>query len=432
MVDPGMDPMRRRAFVSSGMAAVAALLLVGCGDDDADDQTDGDPDRGSPNDDPETAATQGSAASTPAPDEDDAATSGDAGERVIVIGAGPAGMSAAHLLRQQGVDVTVFEAGPTHGGRIRHDLEFTDFPIPLGAEWMHVPPGILPEIVNDDSVEITTEIIEYETDDTAGFFDGTLSLFEVGDFFSTDRKFVGSSWLDFFDTYIVPEIADTFVFDTPIVEIDHSGEGVVLTDAGGGTHEAAAVIVTVPLKLLQLREVSFVPPLDDDRLATIDEANVWSGLKAFVEFDEVFYPAALSFPDSFTAEGQRLYYDAAYGQNSDANVLGLFSVGAQAERYQAVPPDKLIDVILAELDEVFDGAASPSYVQHLVQDWNAEPFARAAYLADEESSATSTRLSRPIGDTVYFAGDAYTAFDDWSAVHTAARSAADAVDDLLG
>ncbi|MEM9042943.1 MAG: FAD-dependent oxidoreductase [Actinomycetota bacterium] len=430
MVDPGMDPMRRRTFVSSGMAAVAALLLTGCGDDDADEETDDGPADGSTVDDSETATAARSTATAPA--DDDAATIDDSGDRVIVIGAGPAGMSAAHLLRQEGVDVTVLEAGPTHGGRIRHDLEFTDFPIPLGAEWMHVPPGILPEIVNDDSVEITTEIIEYRTDDTAGFFDGTLSLFEVGDFFASDRKFVGSSWLDFFDTYIVPGIADTFVFDTPIVEIDHSGEGVVLTDSGGDTHEAAAVIVTVPLKLLQLGDVSFVPPLDDDRLATIDEANVWSGLKAFVEFDEAFYPAALSFPDSFTAEGQRLYYDAAYGQNSDANVLGLFSVGAQAERYQAVPPDELIDVILAELDEVFDGVASPRYVKHLVQNWNDEPFARAAYLADDESSATSTRLSRPIGGTVYFAGDAYTAFDDWSAVHTAARSAADAVDDLLG
>ena len=152
----------------------------------------------------------------------------------------------------------------------------------------------------------------------------------------------------------------------------------------------------------------------------------------FVKFPERFSPTFRGFEDSDTRPGQRTYSDAAAHHDTDTHVLGLFAVGNAAEPYQALSGDALRDHVLAELDEVFDGVASPRYVKHLVQNWNDEPFARAAYLADDESSATSTRLSRPIGGTVYFAGDAYTAFDDWSAVHTAARSAADAVDDLLG
>ena len=177
--------------------------------------------------------------------------------------------------------------------------------------------------------------------------------------------------------------------------------------------------------------IAFFPELEDDRIEAIDDAIVWSGLKAFFVFDEAFYPAAVAAPDSATADGQRLFYDAAYGQDTDLNVLGLFSVGAQAERYQAMSDDELVADVLAELDGAFAGAASRSYVRHIVQNWNDEPFAGAAYLEDDAPTSISRRLAEPLGDRVYFAGDAYTRFDDWSSVHTAARSAIDAVDRML-
>jgi monoamine oxidase len=353
--------------------------------------------------------------------------------RIIVVGAGPAGMTAAHLLRQRGVDTRVLEAAPTHGGRIRHDLDFADFPISLGAEWVHVEADILDEAVNDESVEVMTELVSYQPEDQVAYYDGALTMapLEPG-VFDGDLKFKGSSWLDFFDTYIRPGIADALVFDTQVVEIDHSGDVVVLTDASGGTHEAAGVIVTVPLRILQRGDITFVPALEPARLAAIDDAVVWSGLKAFFQFDEPFYPAAVAFEDSVTAAGQRLFYDAAYGQDTDQHILGLFSVGAQAETYQAQSDDEFLDGVLTELDEVFDGAASKSYVRHLVLNWNDEPFAAGAYLEDDAPPGISATLAKPLSDRVQFAGDAYTEFEDWSSVHAAIRSAAATVQRMLG
>ena len=49
----------------------------------------------------------------------------------------------------------------------------------------------------------------------------------------SDLKFVGSTWLDFFDEYITAGIIDRMVFDTQSVRIDHGGDEVVLTDAAG-------------------------------------------------------------------------------------------------------------------------------------------------------------------------------------------------------
>ncbi|MEM1334610.1 MAG: FAD-dependent oxidoreductase, partial [Actinomycetota bacterium] len=283
-------------------------------------------------------------------------------------------------------------------------------------------------------VDVTTELVQYTDDDEVAYVDDGIVTVPIKPIiFDVDSKFVGSSWLDFYETYVLPGIADTIEYDTPIVEIDHSlDDRVVLTDSNGGVHEADSVIVTVPLRILQLGDVTFTPPLDDARQEAIDGAEVWSGFKAFFEFEETFYPAALAYADSDTDDGQRLFYDAAYGQRTGEHILGLFTVGAPAERYGAMSDEEFLADVLDELDATFDGAASRSYVKHLVQNWNDEPFARGGYLADDESASVTNVLAEPLGNRVYFAGDAYTSFDDWSSVHAAARSASDAVDQLLG
>ncbi|MEM7285070.1 MAG: NAD(P)/FAD-dependent oxidoreductase [Actinomycetota bacterium] len=392
MTTPDAPPgPSRRSFLATGGAGLA-MLLLGCGD------------------------------------EFDSAAA-DFDRSVIVVGAGPAGMTAAYHLARAGVDVRVVEAQASYGGRIRHDRDFADFPISLGAEWLHVEPDVLDELVGGD-VEVTTELRRYDPTDLAGYYDGELQLFEMGDF--ADRKFIDSSWLDTFETYVLPTIESVITFNTPIAKVDTSGEGVVLTDAAGDTHEADRVIVTVPLKLLQLGEIEFVPPLPEDRRRAIESADIWSGIKVFVEFTETFWPAFLEGSDGETLDGQRAYYDASYGQRTGESIIGLFAVGAQADSYLSLDDEALIQRVLDELDVVFgDEVASATYVKHLIQRWNDEPFARAAYLADVASSSTSTTLSGPVGDTLYFAGDAYTSFDDWSSVHTAIRSAIEAVTDMV-
>lgn len=353
---------------------------------------------------------------------------------VIVVGAGPAGMTAAHLLRQRGADVSVLEALPTVGGRIAHTRDFVDFPISLGGEWIHVERTVLDDIVADESVQIDTVTVGYEENGDYAVVDGDgelipVSLEDTG--FDIDQKFVGSSWLDFFETYILPGIEPLITFNTAVARIEYGEGGVRLIDTDGGVHEADRVVVTVPVAILQQGLVEFDPPLPDDRLDTLREAAVWSGFKAFIEFDRRFYPTLLAPADSGVGGGQRLFYDAAYGQDSDANVLGVFTVGEEAERYQAAG-DRAVELILGELDEMYDGLASEAYIQHITQNWNEQPWARGAYLMDDEDFRTTRRLAEPINDTVFFAGDGYTAFDDWSSVHTAVWSAREAVQALLG
>jgi monoamine oxidase len=58
------------------------------------------------------------------------------GDVVVVIGAGVAGLAAAHALRGAGASVTVLEARDRIGGRIETDTSW-GVPVELGAAWVH-------------------------------------------------------------------------------------------------------------------------------------------------------------------------------------------------------------------------------------------------------------------------------------------------------
>lgn len=57
--------------------------------------------------------------------------------RVLVIGAGIAGLSAAYHLKGAGIKATVLEARDRIGGRVWTDRDFADIPVEFGAELIH-------------------------------------------------------------------------------------------------------------------------------------------------------------------------------------------------------------------------------------------------------------------------------------------------------
>lgn len=358
-------------------------------------------------------------------------TSGSFSGNVIVVGAGAAGMSAAHFLVRAGADVTVLEAGATHGGRIKTAREFVDFPIPLGGEWLHTEVSELAELTGREAPGI--EMASYgETEQYGIWRDGVYTVSEVEA--STDLKFVGRTWLDVFDEFLLPLITDRIQFNSVVSHIDYSGQKIVLTTEDGTTFDADRVIVTAPI--VQLRDhIVFTPELPQNHRTALNNANVWGGFKAFIEFSERFYPGALEIDGRAGTDGQHLYYDASYGQNSLSHVLGLFSVGTGAEAYQkAYARNGLIEFILSELDPIFDGKPSKTYVQHIAQDWNREPHIGMAYLADNADWPIPRQLATSIDNRLFLAGDAYVKDNNngsWSEVHLAARAGRVAVDQIL-
>ena len=362
---------------------------------------------------------------------DDTAANGNTNtnKSVLIIGAGAAGLTAAHLLKQRGITAQILEASSAYGGRMKRTTDFANFPIPLGAEWLHVNRGIFNEIVNDTNVQVNINTTPYNPAVDYGLVNGQqVSTSDIG--FTIDQKFINATWFDFFEQYVVPQVQQQILYNKVVQAIDYSGAKVVVRTADA-QYTADKVIVTVPVKLLQNGMINFTPSLPNEKAAAINNVTVWDGCKAFIEFSEKFYPTFVGYQITPETAGQKLYYDASYGQNTTQHILGLFAVGTGTLPYVNLSDTDMIAYMLNELDAIFDGKASATYVKHIFQNWNAEPFANGAYVYDHEDWRNVRRLGESVGNNLFFAGDAYTDGSDWGSVHAAARSAIRAVNGVI-
>ncbi|MEO1450194.1 MAG: FAD-dependent oxidoreductase, partial [Bacteroidota bacterium] len=341
--------------------------------------------------------------------------------KVIIIGAGAGGLTAGYLLQQIGADFEILEASNHYGGRMKQTIDFADFPVPLGAEWLHVERGVFDEIVNDSNIRVEVETTPYDLDNDKGLFEGEeITVKEAG--FTIDQKFINSTWFDFYEQYVVPSVKDKIRYQTVVKSIDYTGDQ-VLVQTDDQDFTADKVVISVPVKMLQRGMIAFSPALPEKKAEAIQEVTVWDGCKAFIEFSEKFYPTFIGFDIQPESDGEKLYYDAAYGQDSERHILGLFAVGTGTLPYVELSDQELIDYMLTELDELYDNRASASYMKHTFQTWNKEPFINGAYITSHENWRRVRRLGDSVADKLYFAGTSYTNGLDWGSVHTPARSA---------
>ena len=349
--------------------------------------------------------------------------------KVLIIGAGAAGLSAGFLLKQKGIKFKIIEATSQHGGRMRVNRSFADFPIALGAEWISSNTVRFEPLANSKKVLEEMETVgylstdEYEIWDRGKLIRGGLNTF-------IDRKFVNSSWFDFFDEYVVPAVQDNIIYNSPVKSINYSVEE-LLVQSGKNEYKCDKVIITVPLALLQSNSVEFIPSLPARKVKAIDETLVWDGFKAFFEFEKKFYPSFVDYRIHPKTDGQVSWYDAGWGQKSTKNILGLFSVGKPAKQYGELSDGEFKTEILRELDAIFQGQASKYYIKHITQDWSKEPFARGAYANDYAEPRMLKLLQEPVEEKLFFAGDAYTDGHDWGNVHNAIQSAIQSVNQIV-
>jgi monoamine oxidase len=391
--------------------------------------------------------------------------------KVLIIGAGVAGLYAGYLLKENGINFQILEASSNHGGRVGKLSTFADFPIDLGAQWLHGNNNILGDLIKksktktslDDSAlqywfngelvpKLPQDINIFEGDDLP---DVSFQDYATQKGFTEEYKYVvetiagdqGASasrlsvlnnnleeenwssgeedykfeetFFDLIDREIASKVKDEMLLDTVVDKIDYSQSVIVVTDKKGNRYEVDKVIITVPITILKDGDISFVPVLPRNKINAFSKIGMDAGMKVFLKFHSKFYDQNIS--------GGRVsaaYADDSVGKLGADHVLLAFVMGDQAEVLTGLGNDEAItNALLEELDTMYEGQATATFVSSHVENWTTNPFVRGAYSYSLVGIGDARKVAaESIDDKIYFAGEAMNVNGHHQTVHGAVET----------
>ena len=341
---------------------------------------------------------------------------------VLIVGAGAAGLAAARVLQENRVRYTILEATDRYGGRLKADASLADFPVDLGAEWIHNNPGILDVLSGAPPEGVAAgqpELVPYHLEETCSWngrrLNNNSALFNHAVYwFFPEFKFKRSTWYDFVHrAFAAEDVQQRIRFGSPVAEVDYrSGDRVRVTTANGECFVADKVLVTASIGVLQSGSIAFVPDLGDRKKAAIASVQFLPGFKLLLKFTEKFYPDAIEVKGG--ADGVKGFYDAAFKKDARDNVLGFLVTGAATERYYAFKSEvEIVAAVLAELEAIYGDTARRAYTgQYRLVDWGRQPFTQGTWVEGFRIDwATLIEINAPLEHEgehkVHFAGEAH-------------------------
>ncbi len=330
--------------------------------------------------------------------------------KVIIIGAGASGLAAANILERNKIDYLILEATDRFGGRLKKDTTLADFPIDLGAEWIHSDPIVLNKIKGVAGNTIEEDLVPYHLKSGAKW-DGS-KIKEVSkaelDFryrFLPESKFKSSTWYDFVKQNLAKSVKSKIHFNSPVTSIDYTEDQIIVKTVEGKTYKADRVLVTVSVGVLKSETIQFTPALDIKKRRAIAAINFRPGLKVALKFSDTFYHNAI---ECASNSGERAYYDIAFGKKTESHILGFLCTGEESMRYIEHSSDEaLVQVLIKELDQMYAGRATEYFTgEYRIEKWSEYEFTRGTWTqAFEESPHHLKHLNRSLQDKVFFAGE---------------------------
>ena len=402
--------------------------------------------------------------------------------KVIIIGAGAAGLYAANLLKDAGKEFLILEAQDHYGGRLGELTDFADYPLDLGAQWLHGNNNLayfFAESGKHNHQEDESEISYYFNDQITSAVPKNLDLFEgkykpdisywdyamkegLGEEYryiiegiagdqgaaatrlsvkynyeeeknwnsgDQDYKFA-QSYFEVIKNAFAEQVASKIRLNSIVTNIDYAGNQVIVKTSSDSTYYGEKVLVTVPISVLQDGDINFRPALPAEKTKAFQQIGMDAGIKVFLKFSSKFYKANVIGGKTCAA-----YIDESVGKKGTDHVLLAFVMGTQAEALSVLGSDDAIaGALLSELDEMYQGAASNSFIAAHVQNWGTNPFIKGAYSYSKVGMNKDTRwqAAQPVADKVYFAGEAMCLSGEHQTVQGALLSAYQQVVALMG
>ena len=332
--------------------------------------------------------------------------------KVIIIGAGGAGLAAAKILERNNIDYLVLEATNHYGGRLKKDTTLADFPIDLGAEWIHSNPKVLNVIKGKSGDQVDEELIPYKLDSTLKWDGKKLKSANLNSNlfyrFMPESKFKNSTWFDFFDEHIASEVKHKIVYNAAVNHIDYTGDKVKVKTESGDIYEGDKVLLAVSIGVLQANLIEFSPALSDRKKQAIASIDFLPGFKVAMKFSEKFYPDLIKCETGYGLKGgEKSYYDMAFKKESQSNILGFLCAGEEAKKYYAYnSKEDIVAALIEELDQMFAGKASKTYTgEYRLENWGQYQYTQGTWVVVPfEKSSDLTTIAEPLDNRIYFAG----------------------------
>lgn len=204
-----------------------------------------------------------------------------------------------------------------------------------------------------------------------------------------------------------------------VTKIEHKDDGVVVT-TDRDVYQAKTVICTVPLSILKLDRIEFVPPLPEAKRGAIGRLGFGKLEKVVLSFPRRFWPEDC---DLFGLMGEERIWSEWYDYTGSLGVPTLvgYSAGPKAETIGAMNAKEAVAIAVTELSAVFGEIPEPDVSD--VTSWSRNVHIQGAYTAYIVGSgpADVLELAKPHGTRIMFAGEA-TAAKAVGTLHGAASS----------
>jgi monoamine oxidase len=342
-------------------------------------------------------------------------------KKVLVLGAGMAGLVAAYELTQLGHEVTVLEARTRPGGRVHtlrepfsdglyaeegaaripdeHDLTLKyvkTFELPLEPFY----PSRLNAIRFDRGSRQEVPI--------DGFTDAMTQNYseDLGGRPERWRKIKGGS--DLLPHAFAKHLEGKIVYGAPVVKIEQSASAARVVCTKGGTQQtliADSVLVTIPFSVLQNIEW---PALSARKRDVIKRTQYDAVSRVYLQTRNRFWEERGLNGFAFTRNAIEIW-QPTWSQPGPRGILMTYARPGEAERITSMKQSDRIEATLTQLDGIFSGLRS-SFERGATKCWTEDEWARGAWAFVGFSNFATAIM--PEG-RVHFAGEHLSAWPSW-------------------